>query len=237
MFQFTHPVRGATGDVDPTAELEQFQFTHPVRGATLAQKWDELTHFVSIHAPRAGCDCTGFDLRCRCVFQFTHPVRGATSPSSRAFTSRTCFNSRTPCGVRPSLAIHCAASTWFQFTHPVRGATADGSSSAYSTRFQFTHPVRGATQGEAGHSPSPNVSIHAPRAGCDPRTGAHRNPQQSFNSRTPCGVRPAPDAAVATLALFQFTHPVRGATRRDSSPYSWHKVSIHAPRAGCDVFT
>ena len=34
MFQFTHPVRGATEALQRKREEEWFQFTHPVRGAT-----------------------------------------------------------------------------------------------------------------------------------------------------------------------------------------------------------
>ena len=34
-------------------------------------------------------------------------------------------------------------------------------------RFQFTHPGRGATDEESGITAIINVSIHAPREGCD----------------------------------------------------------------------
>ena len=34
MFQFTHPVRGATYGLREPFEQLPFQFTHPVRGAT-----------------------------------------------------------------------------------------------------------------------------------------------------------------------------------------------------------
>ena len=58
MFQFTHPVRGATSLIDCPLEAVVFQFTHPVRGATLPAKVEMLAWHscVSIHAPRAGCD-------------------------------------------------------------------------------------------------------------------------------------------------------------------------------------
>ena len=56
--------------------------------------------------------------------------------------------------------------------------------------FQSTHPVRGAT----GHAPltemTPQISIHAPREGCD-RPVSH---------------------PVRSRKVFQSTHPVRGAT-------------------------
>ena len=56
----------------------------------------------------------------------------------------------------------------FQFTHPGRGATAWVSllSNCY-TKFQFTHPGRGATIISNVTATTFNVSIHAPREGCD----------------------------------------------------------------------
>ena len=79
------------------------------------------------------------------------------------------------------------------------------------------------------------VSIHAPRVGCDiiipphimmrslfqfthPVWGATismlSNVQMNsgFNSRTPCGVRPLVLPCALWYEMFQFTHPVWGAT-------------------------
>ena len=56
MFQFTHPVRGATKNASATGELFEFQFTHPVRGATMRHVELKMRYNVSIHAPREGCD-------------------------------------------------------------------------------------------------------------------------------------------------------------------------------------
>ena len=55
------------------------------------------------------------------------------------------------------------------------------------------------------------VSIHAPREGCD-----------LFKPS------PSPDKE------FQFTHPGRGATSSAVSDLILLSVSIHAPREGCD---
>ena len=63
-------------------------------------------------------------------------------------------------------------------------------SSSLRCSFQFTHPVRGATVlSETSHL-TIEVSIHAPRAGCDDIIGKHKQDTDKF----------------------QFTHPVRGAT-------------------------
>ena len=79
MFQFTHPVWGATpfgthraGGLGcfnsrtpcgvrralsrPSSTATRFQFTHPVWGATAGEPLVQLALFVSIHAPRVGCD-------------------------------------------------------------------------------------------------------------------------------------------------------------------------------------
>ena len=77
--------------------------------------------------------------------------------------------------------------------------------------FQSTHPVRGATTSANAISAGSQISIHAPRAGCD----------------------------LTTLILqlspeFQSTHPVRGATGTHELFGEATDISIHAPRAGCD---
>ena len=101
----------------------------------------------------------------------------------------------------------------FQSTHPVRGAT-PSSFLIQSTKpvFQSTHPVRGATSTRRGFPAFAQISIHAPRAGCD---GYHlRDARRS--------------------AQFQSTHPVRGATHGRCIDVQGLRISIHAPRAGCD---
>ena len=78
--------------------------------------------------------------------------------------------------------------------------------------FQFTHPGRGATRITILSYGSAEVSIHAPREGCD-------------DTRTP---------AQLEAMKFQFTHPGRGATPAPAVGATMVNVSIHAPREGCD---
>ena len=80
------------------------------------------------------------------------------------------------------------------------------------------------------------ISIHAPREGCDVRTRSPSWWASDFNPRTPRGVRRL--KSYLSLALdgeFQSTHPARGATgtTQDDEVFGY-QISIHAPREGCD---
>ncbi len=147
--------------------LLMIQFTHPVRGATAAGQLsaEYLKLFQFTHPVRGATLCVEH-LPTTCEFQFTHPVRGATE------------NSETPSSLE-----------MFQFTHPVRGATTCIWLTHSIYQFQFTHPVRGATSIKTTVATVAQVSIHAPRAGCDQASQAGQVLSYSFNSRTPCGVR------------------------------------------------
>ena len=154
-----------------------------------------------------------------------------------AYRDSSCFNSRTPGGVRlyPILWSHEGCS--FNSRTP-GGVRLDGYVYSWnSTLFQFTHPGRGATSLSQVGRLMKSVSIHAPREGCDipwdytidsstgfqfthPGRGATSTeliivrPLCSFNSRTPGGVR------------------LRLSNRYNRRSF----VSIHAPREGCDYF-
>ena len=79
-----------------------FQFTHPGRGATLEGTIFSPRTFVSIHAPREGCDEKALD-----NYKRLHPV-------SIHAPREGCDVSKSPI----SASIYS-----FQFTHPGRGAT------------------------------------------------------------------------------------------------------------------
>mgnify|MGYP001656719502 CR=1 FL=1 len=130
---------------------------------------DSYSSFVSIHAPREGCDfCVSVALSALSEFQFTHPGRGATAFWASLRRSRSRFNSRTPGGVR----------------------------------LRRPRLLRQPKQ----------VSIHAPREGCDYGVDYRTSVLQSFNSRTPGGVRLVLTLVGSVIFMFQFTHPGRGAT-------------------------
>ena len=170
------------------------------------------------------------------MFQFTHPGRGATSYTTtwddnddvsihapregcdykveHVIVRKVGFNSRTPGGVR--LSAVGLLRLIFQF--------------------QFTHPGRGATAVKKALSNTLIVSIHAPREGCDWIYSDCLNTNESFNSRTPGGVRPNGERTIKAAQEFQFTHPGRGATDTFARFGVFALVSIHAPREGCDTF-
>ena len=124
------------------------------------------------------------------------------------------FNPRTPCGVRRRVYSSISQRKIFQSTHPVRGATSGVATSGLRrTQFQSTHPVRGATSLFLGLVPG----------------------VFDFNPRTPCGVRLGVNGKTVVSTKFQSTHPVRGATCDQTNFTLFTPISIHAPRAGCDL--
>ena len=240
---------------------------------------------ISIHAPRAGCD-TSTKPGCvpARVFQSTHPVRGATFQGPAADCGQRDFNPRTPCGVR--LIFSQRKSTHFAISIHAPRAGCDSLSglclylgiSHFNPRtpcgvrrvvhqtdhetdeFQSTHPVRGATGrdrggGQAGGDFNPRtpcgVRLDAVKDAWErakdfnPRTpcGVRRLPNAwqfgmptDFNPRTPCGVRPLrPDLSDAEIKI-SIHAPRAGCDGiRHGADGRVHQISIHAPRAGCDI--
>ena len=78
------------------------------------------------------------------------------------------------------------------------------------------------------------ISIHAPREGCDDLVQVEATITSAFQSTHP--VRGATNRLGASNrnAVFQSTHPVRGATDRRQQDRHLERISIHAPREGCD---
>ena len=147
--------------------------------------------FVSIHAPRAGCDLAATSVRtCPATFQSTHPVRGATLSMTDAAPPRT-----------------------FQSTHPVRGATCPTkATSGLTVSFNPRTPC-GVRHASGARSRCGTLCFN-PRTPCGVRRlGSRcRSGTTCFNPRTPCGVRLSTAEMLLRSLSFQSTHPVRGAT-------------------------
>ena len=170
--------------------------------------------YFNPRTPRGVRQREGALCRWRWGFQSTHPARGATPGWCAALPSYHYFNPRTPRGVRRSYCLYLLDGIIFQSTHPARGAT--------------VHHPEAVLVGQ--------ISIHAPREGCDSSRFSLTPACFNFNPRTPRGVRPVglPDI-VSSPVRFQSTHPARGATGRPCKGPGRGSISIHAPREGCDV--
>ena len=189
-FQSTHPAGGATKAWENSMGQNQFQSTHPAGGATMLPKaLFALPHYFNPRTPR------GVRLRGRSLsdehkkFQSTHPAGGATRGCPNGNTGRKDFNPRTPRGVRLAEASMEYVQHAFQSTHPAGGATDRRIKDERCIKFQSTHPAGGATGVQYMFSTRRNISIHAPRGGCDASAGYAKFVLKNFNPRTPRGVR------------------------------------------------
>ena len=124
-------------------------------------------------------------------------------------------------------------------------------------QFQSTHSLRSATPVYGGGKVVHVVSIHALLAECDLQYPTNNKTIESFNPRTPCGVRPICRFCIICIMRFnprtpcgvrrnhppgttrnnefQSTHSLRSATSFDVAPALEDLVSIHALLAECDT--
>ena len=170
-----------------------------------------------------------------------------------------CFNSRTPGGVRQLEGLPSRSLLHVSIHAPREGCDESLPTLRHSMAEVSIHAPREGCDGDSVrlHGRHLGVSIHAPREGCDVEVFRGATGLSGFNSRTPGGVRRR-SSPERTLALwfqfthpgrgatkplgrlshareFQFTHPGRGATGRIHYSEYTDKVSIHAPREGCDL--
>ena len=122
----------------------------------------------------------------------------------------------------------------FQPTRPLRGATAAFTAYAVDVLFQPTRPLRGATPTRATGLSRTRISTHAPLAGRDLLLSGFPESRFDFNPRAPCGARPVDVNLVKTIAQFQPTRPLRGATGGCQPGKNHSTISTHAPLAGRD---
>ena len=257
-FQSTHPVRGATRQrsgrsacrtyfnprtpcgVRPAVSRYGFREHHTIsihapRAGCDSRTRPSRRHWtISIHAPRAGCDEKPIEFYFEVQISIHAPRAGCDRSWGSNCRSEHNFNPRTPCGVRRRISPISLVGLIFQSTHPVRGATnVAHPGSREHIKFQSTHPVRGATDDMAEMLFAQAISIHAPRAGCDPQAATSPWMQRYFNPRTPCGVRLVCQRMIDAAAGFQSTHPVRGATA-GPPVLPAHPINFN-PRTPCGV--
>ena len=123
----------------------------------------------------------------------------------------------------------------FQSTHSLRSATCNCRKWLARPVFQSTHSLRSATGGNFLYLVPKKVSIHALLAECDYIIKMYLTCRNSFNPRTPCGVRPQPAGNWKWYQRFQSTHSLRSATIGNRPARFRLKVSIHALLAECDT--
>ena len=105
----------------------------------------------------------------------------------------------------------------------------------HAGQFQSTHPVRGATNGAYINHMVNQISIHAPREGCDLlRMFVLLDGIFAFQSTHPVRGATGKTYCRDCVPKFQSTHPVRGATKWERDGVQGLPISIHAPREGCD---
>ena len=118
--------------------------------------------------------------------------RGVRQCPISSFATLSDFNPRTPRGVRPTYWV---------------------SSPSFSVKFQSTHPARGATSSGIFCCVFCNISIHAPREGCD--TAGHVD--------------------ILRIDIISIHAPREGCDDLRSGFFGLNTISIHAPREGCDI--
>ncbi len=214
---------------------------------------------ISIHAPRAGCDPPAPGARQGTPISIHAPRAGCDSIPCGGESTRTISIHAPRAGCDEDAKHIVAVLFQFQSTHPVRGATQRAIHRFFAWDYFNPRTPCGVRLWAGVFSPvCCDISIHAPRAGCDDSTSfllswylRHFNPrtpcgvrhaakagvhfEADFNPRTPCGVRHVITSSICFHASFQSTHPVRGATVSVFTPSFAFTISIHAPRAGCDL--
>ena len=140
-------------------------------------------------------------------------ARGATAGMGRTGRPDAHFNPRTPCGVRREKP--CKLCIFLLF--------------------QSTHPVRGATQGVLINLAEKNISIHAPRAGCDVGSGNIWLATNTISIHAPRAGCDASQIGVEPQIEEISIHAPRAGCDLYAVQLPWQSsISIHAPRAGCD---
>ena len=280
-FQSTHPVRGAT---PPTWKLPLpvcISIHAPRAGCDgTGQIVVCILFLISIHAPRAGCDVCGTVGTNPKLISIHAPRAGCDRRSGKRSQAgwisihaprAGCDGGVSPRRPRRKISIHapragCDLRQWalrwsssiFQSTHPVRGATLPRPPPWWCCRnFNPRTPCGVRPADHTVGVGRADISIHAPRAGCDASRSCVPAEDLEFQSTHPVrgatlkteyllekqvisihAPRAGCDGPVGpgqeAVEIFQSTHPVRGATSREKILTIPVNISIHAPRAGCD---
>ena len=215
-----------------------FQSTHPGWGATLFLLNYQILYFISIHAPRVGCDLISaafplfhIDFNPRTPGGVRHYYPDINAPLVRHFNPRTPggvrlyivqigktrhknFNPRTPGGVRLQGHRGCQKERYFNPRTP-GGVRLDClCRDADCSRISIHAPRVGCDYTDPKiYVSEKSISIHAPRVGCDLYYLNSTSNTLIISIHAPrvgCDA-PTTGASVPTMQ-FQSTHPGWGAT-------------------------
>ena len=167
-----------------------FQLTCPMRGTTFFYCYELNGRYISTHVPHAGHDA-------RRSFHGNHGIH---------------FNSRAPCGARPSAAL---------LNH-------------LANAFQLTCPMRGTTKRLPKCQKHSKISTHVPHAGHDEEVAKMSKTFKNFNSRAPCGARLCLLCFSCPLAYFNSRAPCGARLQFVVHHAEKSTISTHVPHAGHD---
>ena len=283
LFQSTHPARGATNQGRQTLSppphfnprtprgvrlcvgaqycpVRPFQSTPPARGATFTSPFlfqvpgnfnprtprgvrpgptatAVVVAAISIHAPREGCDYKREGVPCFDYEISIHaPREGCDFHRFAICTYLHHFNPRTPRGVRRSgLCLYHRGNRYFNPRTPRGVRLQNQRRICYHGQISIHAPREGCDAGVLLPCLGcRGISIHAPREGCDAKKERYIWFTPLFQSTHPARGATSGLCVYIPLRLFQSTHPARGATRAALAGHPHADISIHAPREGCD---
>ena len=268
LFQSTHPARGATNQGRQTLSppphfnprtprgvrlcvgaqycpVRPFQSTHPARGATFTSPFlfqvpgnfnprtprgvrpgptatAVVVAAISIHAPREGCDYKREGVPCFDYEISIHaPREGCDFHRFAICTYLHHFNPRTPRGVRRSgLCLYHRGNRYFNPRTPRGVRLQNQRRICYHGQISIHAPREGCDAGVLLPCLGcRGISIHAPREGCDKDPPVDVVETLTISIHAP---REGCDRALlpvcATPNQFQSTHPARGATMGNLKP-------------------
>ena len=160
---------------------------------------------------------------------------GVRLDEQRKTVERQGFNPRTPCGVRRPGPPHQPG--YYPVSIHALLAECDYHSYLFKNckrSFNPRTPCGVRRPPQSWQYLTEEVSIHALLAECDEYRPAEGMPVSGFNPRTPCGVRRKDHVNFEVTFQFQSTHSLRSATYNPFQPDYRRIVSIHALLAECD---
>ena len=146
----------------------------------------------------------------RCFF-FPRTPRGVRLEFYSLGFSSLYFNPRTPCVVRPRERSKSITRFTFQSTHPVWGATKNIVIVFHATEISIHAPRVGCDAVKLLDGRNRDISIHAPRVGCDEIV--------------------EPPMGIMEISIHA---PRVGCDGGQAVLQQQRAISIHAPRVGCD---